>query len=163
MDPAQREREVELFLASRRRPLEIGKPTENDIQTSLRMSRALYDALLGAAQQRGVGVGEEIRQRLDSTFALALGQPETGEFVSAIMHAAHQIERAYGHWRADPFAFRVFNTAISTLLAYYTPKGEPTRPATEPGSFADTFFGPEASPEAAGRAVAMAALTALGR
>jgi len=110
-----------------------------------------------------VGVGEEIRRRLDSTFALALDDPETGELVTAIVQAAHQIDRAYGRWRADPFAFAVFNVAINTLLAYYRPKGEPVGPTAEPGSLADTFFGPNASPDAAGRAVAMAALAAVGR
>src|SRR5205085_126952 len=140
---------------------ELAKP-EKDAQTSLRLPRAMYDALLKAAEERGRGIGEEVRLRLESSFALDLGKPDTREFAEAVMQAAQQIERAYGSWRTDPFAFAVFNGAVSTLLAYYRPKGDPVPPTPEPGSLADTFFGSDASPEAAGRAVAMAALAAGG-
>jgi hypothetical protein len=138
------------------------KVAENDVQTSLRLPRAMHDALEAAADRTGRGIGAEIRRRLENTFALGLGEPETSKLAGAVMQAAHQIDRAYGPWRADPFAFAVFNVAINTLLAYYKPKGEPVQPSPEPGSLADTFFGPNASPETAGRAVAMAVLTASG-
>jgi hypothetical protein len=138
------------------------KRAENDVQTSLRLPRAMHDALEAAADRNGIGIGGEIRRRVENTFVLGLGEPETSKLVAAVMQAAHQIDRAYGPWRTDPFAFAVFNVANSTLLAYYKPKGEPVQPSPEPGSLADTFFGPNASPETAGRAVAMAVLTASG-
>ena len=158
--PPPTDAELDHFLANRF-GLRLGKPTENDFQTSLRLPRAMYDALTAAAEEHGVSVGQEIRRRLESSFAL--GEPETSELASAIAQAAHQIDRAYGRWRADPFAFAVLNAAINTLMAYYRPKGEPVYIPPEPGSLADTFFGQNASSETAGRAVAMAALTALGR
>jgi hypothetical protein len=138
---------------------ELTKP-EKDAQTSLRLPRAMYEALSKAAAEHGHGIGEELRFRLESSFVLDLGKPDTREFAEAVMQAAHQIDRAYGSWRADPFAFAVFNAAVSTLLTYYRPKGDPVPPAPEPGSIAETFFGPNALPETAGRAVAMAALAA---
>jgi Arc-like DNA binding domain len=136
---------------------ETAKP-EKDAQTSLRLPRAMYGALSEAAEEHGRGIGEEVRLRLESSFALELGEPDTRELAEAIMQAAQQIQQAYGSWRTDPFAFAVFNGAVSTLLAYYRPKGDPVPPTPEPGSLADTFFGPNASPETAGRTVAMAAL-----
>src|SRR5438105_387965 len=96
-DRAEADRQLENIMA-RSRLRQAARSEENDIQTSLRLSRALYDTLIAAGQEHGVGVGEEIRRRLDSTFALALDDPETGELASAIVQAAHQIDRAYGRW-----------------------------------------------------------------
>jgi hypothetical protein len=136
---------------------------EKDTQTSLRLPGAMYAALTKAAEDHGYRIGEELRRRLESSFVLDLANPDTRELAEAIIRASHQIERTYGSWRRDPFAFAVFTVAVSTLLTYYRPKGDPVPPTLEPGSLADTFFGPNASPEAAGRAVAMAALAAGGK
>ena len=136
---------------------------QKDTQTSLRLPGAMYDALAKAAEDHGFRIGEELRRRLESSLVLDLANPDTRELTEAIIGASHQIERAYGSWRREPFAFAVFTAAVSTLLTYYRPKGEPVPPTPEPGSLADTFFGANASPETAGRAVAMAALAAGGK
>src|SRR5579862_8663115 len=79
-----------------------------DAQTSLRLPQGMYDALNTAATAHGVGVGEEIRARLESSFILLLGSPETRRLMEAIGRAAHQIEPIFGSWLKDPFAFAVF-------------------------------------------------------
>jgi hypothetical protein len=139
----------------------IGRPSK-DVQTSLRLPTATYAALSEAAKEHGWGIGEEIRLRLDDALALGLKGQEERRFPEAAVEAARHIKRAYGAWHENPFAFEVFKTAISTLLAYYRPKGEPVAPSPEPGSVAETFFGSNASSETAGKAVAMAALAAGG-
>jgi hypothetical protein len=123
----------------------------------------MYDALSAAAVEHGIGIGEEIRARLETSFSLLMGSSETRELMEAIVRAAHRIESAFGAWQKDAFAFAVFSAAIQTLLAYYRPREEPIPPTPEPGSFADTFFGPDPTPETAGKAIAMAALAAGGK
>jgi hypothetical protein len=135
---------------------------ENDMQTSLRLPRAMYEELAKAAAQHQVGVGEETRVRLDKSLSLGLDDSRAQHVMESITHAARQVERAYGSWYENPFAFEVFKAALSTLLIYFQPKGEVVPPTTNPNSFAETFFGSNPSPEAAGRAVAMAALAAGG-
>jgi hypothetical protein len=131
-----------------------------DAQTSLRLPQGMYDALSAAAADHRVGIGEEIRARLETSLSLLLGSPETRELMELIVRAAQQVEPAFGSWQKDPFAFAVFSVAVHTLLAYYRPKGEPLLPKPEPGSVVDTFFGPAPTPETAGRAIAMAAVAA---
>jgi hypothetical protein len=135
----------------------LGK-SEKDVQTSLRLPAAMYEALSKAATERGTGIGEEIRARLEESFALEVREPEIRQFAEAIIQAARHIEPSYGSWCKDPFAFAVFKVAINTLLTYFRPKGEPVPPPPDPDGLADTFFGPTPSLETARRAVAMAAL-----
>jgi hypothetical protein len=144
----------------------LGK-SEKDVQTSLRLPAAMYEGLSKAATERGTGIGEEIRARLEESFALEVREPEIRQFAEAIIQAARHIEPSYGSWCKDPFAFAVFKdpfafavfkVAINTLLTYFRPKGEPVPPPPNPDGLADTFFGPTPSLETARRAVAMAAL-----
>jgi hypothetical protein len=135
----------------------LGK-SEKDVQTSLRLPAAMYEGLSKAATERGTGIGEEIRARLEESFALEVREPEIRQFAEAIIQAARHIEPSYGSWCKDPFAFAVFKVAINTLLTYFRPKGEPVPPPPDPDGLADTFFGPTPSLETARRAVAMAAL-----
>jgi hypothetical protein len=118
----------------------------------------MYEGLSKAATERGTGIGEEIRARLEESFALEVREPEIRQFAEAIIQAARHIEPSYGSWCKDPFAFAVFKVAINTLLTYFRPKGEPVPPPPDPDGLADTFFGPTPSLETARRAVAMAAL-----
>jgi hypothetical protein len=136
--------------------------SDNDTQTSLRLPGAMYETLAKAAAEHQAGIGEEIRTRLEDSFALGACEPEMRQLTLAILQAGRHVERTYGPWLRDPFAFSVFNVAVNTLLTYFRPKGEPVPPPPDPDGLADTFFGPNASPETAGGAVAMAALAAEG-
>jgi hypothetical protein len=93
----------------------LGK-SEKDVQTSLRLPAAMYEGLSKAATERGTGIGEEIRARLEESFALEVREPEIRLFAEAIIQAARHIEPSYGSWCKDPFAFAVFKVAINTLL-----------------------------------------------
>ena len=161
--PPEDVEELNRFLASRFALTAGLGAVANDAQTSLRLPQGMYDALSAAATEHGVSIGEEIRDRLETSFSLLPGSPETRELMGAIVRAAHQIEPAFGSWQKDAFAFGVFSVAVQTLLTYYRPKGESIVPTPEPGSVADTFFGSAPTPEAAGKAIAMAALAAGGK
>jgi hypothetical protein len=137
--------------------------SENDTQTSLRLPSAMYAALDEAADQHGRRIGEEIRLRLENSFVLEIVEPETRALAQMIATAARNIEPPYGSWRENPYAFLVFKEAVNALLAYLKPKGEPVAPKRDPDDAANIFFGANAAPETAGKALAMAALAAAGR
>ena len=140
----------------------LGK-AENDTQTSLRLPRVIYDALTKAAEEHGLGIGEEIRLRLGSSLGTEPVEQETQALIDLLGTVAQNIEPTYGLWHESPFAFLVFKEALNTLLTYLKPKGEPVPPKPDPDSRAALFFGENASPETAGKALAMAALAAAGR
>jgi hypothetical protein len=137
--------------------------SENDTQTSLRLPSAMFAALEEAADQNFRRIGEEIRLRLENSFVLEIIEPETRALAQMIATAARNIEPPYGSWHENPYAFLVFREAVNTLLTYLKPKGEPVAPKRDPDNAADIFFGPNAAPETAGKALAMAALAAAGR
>jgi len=118
-----------------------------DIQTSLRMPKALYEQLSAAAEANGHGVGEEMRQRLAASFA---GEPpatfdtKTRDLLVAVARAAALLNSWFGHWSEDPAVFRAFFRAITSVLlmrAGYK-KDEPIPPLhPKPGSQAIALFG----------------------
>ena len=67
-----------------RRPL-----ADKGVQTSVRLPRDLYDRLISAAGDKGIG--EEIRQRLEASFspaAVELADPRLRDLLAAISRAA---------------------------------------------------------------------------
>src|SRR5438552_2283756 len=82
----------------------LGKANK-DVQTSLRLSAGLYAELAKAAAANGRGIGEEIRARLENSFALDLSGPEERSFPATVVQAARHVGRAFGSWRENPFAF----------------------------------------------------------
>src|SRR6266545_4816221 len=60
--------------------------SDNDAQTSLRLPRPMYDALTKAADADGLGIGEEIRLRLETSFVYEAqaGDDETRRLLDAI-------------------------------------------------------------------------------
>jgi hypothetical protein len=115
-----------------RRPL-----ADKGVQTSVRLPRDLYDRLTAVAGDKGIG--EEIRQRLEASFASAtvgLDDPRFRYIVAAIEHAAaaaakmpYQREVPYraedGAPRRDddktPYA--AFREAVTSLMDAFEPEG----------------------------------------
>jgi hypothetical protein len=153
--PPPDEAEIDEFIATRF--------ARADKQTSLRLPYSLYNSLTKAAVGHDIGLGEEIRMRLENSIGALPVEPETRALTDMLANVARNIERTYGEWHKNPYAFVVFREALNTLLAYLRPKGEPAAPKPEPDSRASLFFPQNTSPEAAGKAFAMAAIDAAGR
>jgi hypothetical protein len=130
---------------------------EKDIQTSLRLPHELYEQLSQAAGDRGIG--EEIRQRCQASFAHELSDdPETAELATAVAKLASAASSYYRPWHEDPHTFAIVKEAIDLLLACYRPKGDPVPapkgdpvPAPNAGNLADVLWGPEHSPKLVAR------------
>jgi hypothetical protein len=129
------------------------KPPESDggltIHTTFRVPRELHERLKkAAAEVEGRGIGDEIRRRLDASFAPSPSvDPTTNDLMGAIAEIAADVWKFYYHpWHADPFAFVVFKKAVDLLLVSHQPKGDPV-PNLKPDSYAELLWGPEHSPE----------------
>jgi hypothetical protein len=103
---------------------------------TFRAPAPLRDQLEHEAAAAGRSISEEIRRRLEGSFAappLSADGP-TAELLSAISGEAARLQRDFGDWHSDPFAFRVFHGVVARLLAFYRrgAKGEPVA-AVKPG------------------------------
>src|ERR1700751_4932163 len=93
------------------------------IQSAVRLPRSLHERLQKAGGERGMG--EEIRRRLELTFA-GEGAPTdqiTDEVITEIGEISRDLLR-YGPWHADPAAFNVFKAALNALLLNHQPRSE---------------------------------------
>src|SRR5712671_3368256 len=79
------------------------KRADKGIQTSLRLPRTLYELLSKAAGDRGIG--EEIRQRLQASFAPVRRDPKTAELATAVAQIASEASSYYRPWHEDPHTF----------------------------------------------------------
>jgi hypothetical protein len=124
------------------------------VQTSLRLSRAAYDQLSKAADHHGWGVGEEIRQRLETSFVQEnqAVDDETNGLVQAIGNVVRNLEVPFGSWHKNRFAFDVFTEAVNALIELFRPKGDSVRPTDN--EIADLYLGTAGTPETAGRMLA---------
>jgi len=136
--------------------------SDNDAQTSLRLPRPMYDALTKTADAHGLGIGEEIRLRLETSFVYEAqaGDEETRRLLGAIETIARNVEPPFGAWHQNRFSFDVFRAAVLALLDLQRPAGEPVRPAEN--EIADLYLGEDGTPETAGRMLAGGAATAAG-
>jgi hypothetical protein len=138
---------------------------DNDTQTSLRLPRTMYDALLRAASEHRRGISEEIRQRLEASLGNGPAAPRDERFVdllTALAHVAAGAARIYpakrveyeGEEVEDISAQIVFEAATYVLLDAFRPVG----------LWASLPAGPEGRMEASRRAdrLVSAALGALG-
>jgi hypothetical protein len=134
---------------------ETWREHDKAVQTSLRLSRDAYEHVAKAGRQRGCGVGEEIRRRLEATFMQELQHvdKETHRLTDAIVHAARSINTTFGPWHRDRFSFDVFKAAINTLLAFQKPESAPV-PPSDP-DIVELYLGPDGTPETAGRMFAV--------
>ena len=116
---------------------------DKGMQTSLRLPRDLYDRLIAAAGDNGIG--EEIRQRLETSFTpapVALEDPRYRDLLTAIGHAAaaatklHPLpegirERDDGkresydlvRWGPDKTPYSAFREAVTSLMDAFEPEG----------------------------------------
>ncbi len=128
-----------------------GKSGADMIQSAIRLPRKLHERLKKAGGQRGMG--QEVRQRLEASFDAerTATHPKTMYLLNAISACADKIERDYGNWSEDAFAFEVLKGCANILFMHFKPTGEPI-PKPKPGSLAATLFGPsEPKPEEASR------------
>jgi hypothetical protein len=93
------------------------RETKNMVQTALWLPREMHEALKKAGGERGLG--EEIRRRLQMTFAedsLAMpGDGVTEEVLDQIEDIARDLSRDEP-WYTDAFKVDVLNAAVTTLL-----------------------------------------------
>ena len=78
------------------------------IQSAIRLPRSLHERLKKAGGARGMG--EEIRRRLEASFAAEAevpNDPKTRELLEAISFLARQANNYFGSWFEDAFAFQV--------------------------------------------------------
>jgi len=140
------------------------KPLADDsTQTSLRLPRELHDRLSAAAGERGIG--EEIRRRLEASYAPEqAADPKTRDLARLVTSAADLIGGAGGYyrtWHTDPFSFEVFKLlvgkALDTAMALYRPEGEAV-PKPNPGGIASVLFDDDVAPEVVADALTSAVL-----
>lgn len=98
------------------------------MQTSIRLPSGLHERLSKAAGSRGIG--EEIRERLEASFASEQrpsADPKTCELALAVAALAdYASEVNQKSWHEDRYTFDLVDLAVGKLLASYSPKGEPT-------------------------------------
>jgi hypothetical protein len=116
------------------------------VATAVRLPQSLRDRLSKAGGERGLG--EEIRVRLEASFAAdkAPADPKTPELLGAIASCAEEIARDLRPWSADPYAFAVLKETMSMLLADFEPEGEAV-PHANPDSPLIFLFDDEPSPK----------------
>jgi hypothetical protein len=98
----------------------------NELQTSIRLSRELYNRLDSAREGRPLG--EEIRRRLEASLAgapPAATDPKTTSLLEYINTVAGVVSAHFGDWHSDPGAFAVFRLAINKILTDVCPEGDP--------------------------------------
>jgi len=135
--------------------------SRSEIQTSLRMPKALYEHLSAAAETNGHGVGEEMRRRLLVSFAgepPAVADPNTCELLSAVARMAAVLAQWFGPWNENAFASRVFRHAVGKLLVLRGAREDEPVPAPQPrsGSVAAALF--KGKPTVGGVTAALVAL-----
>jgi len=119
-------------------------------QSALRLPVDLYERLNKVAGERGMG--EEIRRRLEASFAAEKSpdDPATKRLLDAIAHVASRVPTD-ALWSKDAYSFAIFRAAIDALLTHFRPAGDAT-PARR------LLFGPDDPPETIGRTLASFAL-----
>jgi hypothetical protein len=86
------------------------------------MSEGLHRRLSKAAEAAGHSLGEEMRRRLERSFALA-ADAETGQLLAQIALAADILARQWASWHSAAPAFDAFMGAVATLAERQKPVG----------------------------------------
>jgi hypothetical protein len=117
--------------------------TKSDVQTSLRLPEELRNRLAQAASAEGRGIGEEIRRRLERTFAeddaVTVRVPptqdeETGRTLRVFAAMAAIVAGEWSPWHADAGAFAVFKAGIEDVLSRHQPEAGGAVPKTDRGA-----------------------------
>jgi hypothetical protein len=135
--------------------------TKSDVQTSLRLPEELRDRLTQAAADHGYGIGEEIRRRLEASFAggTATADGKTSQVIHAFAWTAEIVGSSYLQWHADRFAFEIVKAAVNAAMDYYRPPGEPVSKVDEEKHLIDVLCNVGDPPDVIGRTFALMALT----
>ena len=115
------------------------KDDDELIQTAVRLPQSLHERLKKAGGERGMG--EEIRRRLEASFA---ADQSARELLDAISAVAEETTNYYGRWSENSFALEVLKACVDLLLSFYEREIEPAADPN-PSSAADLLFGPDHS------------------
>src|SRR5262245_17439496 len=123
---------------------------QSTIQTAVRLPRDVHERL----KKSPAGVSEEIRQRLERTFAQDALDPVTRELLAAVLRLTGLISLDLGAaWHATPGANEALAAAVADLIAAYKPRGR----AYSRGGAVTNALGltkPEDQPDVIGRTLA---------
>jgi Arc-like DNA binding domain len=124
-----------LFKCRRAQPVRqrASAPEGTEVQFKLLLPRGLHRRIAAEAGDTGRSVSEEIRQRLEASFAEpAQGSADelTGDLTGAISEAAELLAEAGHTWHGDQWTFAQFKAAVDHLLEVFRPEGESV-PASE--------------------------------
>ena len=99
------------------------------VQTAIRLPVSLHERL----KQSGSNVSEEIRRRIEESFAREnSGDAATLALATSVIEFATLISLQTGHaWHAHPAANRMMRFMITARLARLRPEGEPSFKAEE--------------------------------
>ncbi len=124
------------------------KKDDELVQTAVRLPQSLRDRLCDAGGERGLG--EEIRRRLEASFAPEKDgvSPKARELLDAMASFAWQIAMYYGDPASDPFAADLLKACADLLMTCDRPSGEAIPHPTEAG---DMVFSPDHTIEAVSR------------
>jgi hypothetical protein len=109
---------------------------EKDVQTSLRLPGAMYDTLTKAADEHGTGIGEEIRRRLERSFAPeppSATDPRFADLLATFVFAASAAAKMYPARQIDSDGLKadditaqwLFEGRLEMLLDAFRPLGVP--------------------------------------
>jgi hypothetical protein len=105
------------------------------VQTGLRLNAEMLERLRATKK----GLSDEIRERLERTFAEDRISPITRRMRDEILALTHMLRDDFGEWYATRRAYAEFVTAVTTLLARYEPIADPPSNIDEPlGAVAKT-------------------------
>jgi len=122
------------------------------MQTAVRMPRELYERLQTASEGRPLG--EEIRRRLEASFADA-PPADADPVLDHIARITRVVRRNFGDWHTHPGACAILHRAIDFALAELQPDGDPV---VEPTAEAPKFMQDCTGVDEAARMAAAAAL-----
>lgn len=100
------------------------KPVTESFQTTIVLPQDLHERLKAAGGERGMG--KEIRQRLEASFAGETPIPKVDD--QALSDVLEDIAGIASNlafdaeWTADAWTFRAFRAAVETLLEAHRPK-----------------------------------------
>jgi hypothetical protein len=119
----------------------MAAPTRADRQTTIRLASSTYDLLTDVADLNGRSVGEEMRRRLEASFASSRSpdvDPKTRELLDVTAVMADEVEEFLPPWHEDPGSYLIFVTALTRWLKQYKPEGDA---ALKPKPTAERLFG----------------------
>jgi len=105
----------------------MAAPTRADRQTTIRLSSITYDLLADSASEDGRSVGEEIRRRLEASFASSRSadvDAKTRELLNVIAEMAADLEDSFPPWHADAGSYQAFARALVRWLRQYERPGD---------------------------------------